>query len=42
MVDGMRTLRQNALRKMARGEITVVEVVKSTASDTSNDEEGAA
>ncbi|SME89150.1 type IV-A pilus assembly ATPase PilB [Pseudobacteriovorax antillogorgiicola] len=42
MEDGMRTLRQNALRKMARGEIDVVEVVKSTASDSATEEEGAA
>ncbi len=36
MQHGMRTLRQNAINKMVRGEIDFWEVVKNTASDTDN------
>lgn len=36
MSYGMRTLRQNAINKMIRGEIDFWEVVKNTASDTDN------
>ena len=34
---GMRTLRQNALRKMASGETDILEVIKTTASDDSQE-----
>ncbi|NRA64396.1 MAG: Flp pilus assembly complex ATPase component TadA [Pseudobacteriovorax sp.] len=40
--QGMRTLRDNALVKMNRGEIDAVEVIKNTAPDKDSSEEGAA
>lgn len=39
---GMRSLRQNALLKLARGDIDVYELVKNTASDSDKDQKGAA
>ena len=38
MSEGMRTLRQNALRKFARGDTDAVEVVKTTSSDKDDNE----
>lgn len=42
MAEGMRTLRQNALRKFARGDTDAVEVVKTTSSDKENPDQKSA